>query len=84
VSVQTIDPATGQPLAIHEETSLDGLDAILERAHEAAGEWRLMAPAERAQAIRRLAGSLRGRARGAGADGNTGDGKAVGRQSCRG
>ncbi len=59
--VQTIDPSTGQQLAVHEETSLDGLDGILGQAHEAAGQWRLTAPAARAEAVRRFAESLRDR-----------------------
>jgi succinate-semialdehyde dehydrogenase/glutarate-semialdehyde dehydrogenase len=61
MSVQTIDPATGQPLAIHEETSVDGLDAILQRASDAASAWRLAPPSSRSAVLRRLASSLRER-----------------------
>jgi succinate-semialdehyde dehydrogenase / glutarate-semialdehyde dehydrogenase len=61
VSVQTIDPATGQPLATHEEASPDDVDAILARAHDAAAAWRLTPPTERAESVRQLAGSLRDR-----------------------
>ena len=61
MSLQTIDPATGQPLVTYEETSPAEVDAILARAHDAAAAWRLTAPAERADSVRRLAGSLRER-----------------------
>jgi succinate-semialdehyde dehydrogenase/glutarate-semialdehyde dehydrogenase len=61
VSVETIDPATGEPLATYEEASPDEVDAILARAHDAAAAWRLTPPTERAESVRRLAGSLRER-----------------------
>jgi succinate-semialdehyde dehydrogenase/glutarate-semialdehyde dehydrogenase len=61
VSVETIDPATGQPLATYEEASPAEVDAILAQAHNAAAAWRLTPPTERAESVRRLAGSLRGR-----------------------
>jgi succinate-semialdehyde dehydrogenase/glutarate-semialdehyde dehydrogenase len=61
VSVETIDPATGQPLASYKEASLDEVDAILAQAHKAAAAWRLTPPTERAASVRRLAGSLRER-----------------------
>jgi succinate-semialdehyde dehydrogenase/glutarate-semialdehyde dehydrogenase len=61
VSVQTIDPSTGQPLATYEEASPDAVDVLLARAHEAAAGWRLTPPTERADSVRRLAVSLRGR-----------------------
>jgi len=61
VSVQTIDPATGQPLATYDETSPDEVDMLLARAREAAAAWRLTPPTERADSVRRLADSLRGR-----------------------
>ena len=61
MSVQTSDPATGQPLAAYEEASPDEVDTILTRAHAAAAAWRLTPPTERAESVRQLAGSLRGR-----------------------
>jgi acyl-CoA reductase-like NAD-dependent aldehyde dehydrogenase len=61
VSVQTIDPATGQPLATYGETTPNEVDEILTRAHDAAAAWRLTAPDERAGSVRRLGGSLRDR-----------------------
>jgi succinate-semialdehyde dehydrogenase/glutarate-semialdehyde dehydrogenase len=61
VTVTTVDPSTGQPLATYEETPPDAVDATLQRAHDAAALWRETPPAERAQALRRVAASLRGR-----------------------
>jgi succinate-semialdehyde dehydrogenase/glutarate-semialdehyde dehydrogenase len=61
VSVQTINPASGRPLAAYEETSAKALDEILTRAHDAAASWRQTAPAERARGLRRLAAVLRER-----------------------
>ncbi|HEV3129063.1 MAG TPA: aldehyde dehydrogenase family protein, partial [Solirubrobacteraceae bacterium] len=61
MSVQTIDPATGQPLATYAEASPDEVDATLTRAHEAAAAWRLTPPTERAESVRQLAVSLRER-----------------------
>ena len=59
MTVTTIDPATGDPLATYEETGPEELDAILERAHTAAASWRLTPPAQRAKALGRLASALR-------------------------
>jgi succinate-semialdehyde dehydrogenase / glutarate-semialdehyde dehydrogenase len=59
VTFATVDPSTGTPLATYDETAPDAIDVILERAHEAAAEWRVTTPAERADGLRRLAGSLR-------------------------
>jgi succinate-semialdehyde dehydrogenase/glutarate-semialdehyde dehydrogenase len=56
-----VDPSTGLPLATYDETSPDAVDAILQRAHDAASEWRVTPPAGRAEALRRLAASLRDR-----------------------
>ncbi len=61
MSVQTIDPATGQPLASYEETSPESVDAVLGAAHRGAAAWRLTSPAERAEGLHRLAGALRDR-----------------------
>jgi succinate-semialdehyde dehydrogenase/glutarate-semialdehyde dehydrogenase len=61
VSVQTIDPATGRPLVAYEESTPDEVDEILTRAHDTATTWRLTAPDERAESVRRLGGSLRDR-----------------------
>ena len=60
MTVTTVNPATGEPLASYEETGRGELDAILERAHAAAAAWRVTAPAQRADALRRLARALRG------------------------
>ena len=59
MTVTTINPATGEPLASYEETSAEALDAILDRARAAARVWRLTPPPERGQALVRLAERLR-------------------------
>jgi succinate-semialdehyde dehydrogenase/glutarate-semialdehyde dehydrogenase len=61
VTVTTVDPSTGSPLATYDETAPDAVDAILQRAHDAASVWRLTAPADRAAGLRRLAAVLRDR-----------------------
>ncbi len=59
MSVTTIDPATGQPLATYEETTPPELDTLLERARAAARGWRRTSPAQRAEGLGRLAAALR-------------------------
>jgi succinate-semialdehyde dehydrogenase / glutarate-semialdehyde dehydrogenase len=59
VTVTTIDPATGEPLATYDETPLEEVEAILQRAHGAASERRLSSSTDRAQGLRRLAAALR-------------------------
>jgi succinate-semialdehyde dehydrogenase / glutarate-semialdehyde dehydrogenase len=61
VSFTTINPASGEPLRTHEETTADELEVTLERAHAAASKWRGTAPGERADALRRIAAALRER-----------------------
>jgi succinate-semialdehyde dehydrogenase/glutarate-semialdehyde dehydrogenase len=61
VTVTTVDPSTGAPLATYDETAPDAVDALLQRAHEAAAVWRATPSAERAGGLRRLAASLRDR-----------------------
>jgi succinate-semialdehyde dehydrogenase/glutarate-semialdehyde dehydrogenase len=61
MTVTTVDPSTGQPLATYAETSADDVDSILQRAYDMAAAWRATRPAERATALRRLAASLRER-----------------------
>jgi succinate-semialdehyde dehydrogenase / glutarate-semialdehyde dehydrogenase len=61
VSVTTIDPSTGRPLATYEETFAEDLDGALDRAHSAAKEWRNTPPIERANGLRRIAIALRER-----------------------
>ena len=56
--VTTIDPSSGQPLADYDETSREEIDAMLDRAHDAAAAWRWTAPAARAVALRRLAAAF--------------------------
>ena len=59
MSVQTIDPATGEPLAAYEETSATELDRMLDRARGAAIEWAAVPVERRAQSLRELAVALR-------------------------
>ena len=61
MTVTTVDPSTGKPLATYDETGAAGITAILERAHAAAAAWRATPPAERAAALRGLAATLRDR-----------------------
>jgi succinate-semialdehyde dehydrogenase/glutarate-semialdehyde dehydrogenase len=61
MTVTTIDPSNGTPLASYEETRAEEIDVILDRAHRAAATWRTTSPQERAAALRRLASALRDR-----------------------
>lgn len=61
MSVTTINPATGRPLATYEETTAEDLDELLDRAHSAAQLWRHTPAAERANGLRDLASALRQR-----------------------
>jgi succinate-semialdehyde dehydrogenase / glutarate-semialdehyde dehydrogenase len=61
VTVTTIDPSTGRPIATYEETTAEELDGQLDRAHAAAARWRQTSPTERANGLRRFASALRER-----------------------
>jgi succinate-semialdehyde dehydrogenase/glutarate-semialdehyde dehydrogenase len=61
VTVTTVDPSTGEPLATYDETTAEATDAILQRAHDAASAWRIAPPSSRSAVLRRLAASLRER-----------------------
>jgi succinate-semialdehyde dehydrogenase/glutarate-semialdehyde dehydrogenase len=61
MSITTIDPSTGQPLATYQETTAEELDRLLDQAHVAAHAWRDTAPTDRADGLRRLAIALRER-----------------------
>jgi succinate-semialdehyde dehydrogenase / glutarate-semialdehyde dehydrogenase len=61
VTITTIDPSTGRPLATYEETTAEELDGLLDRAHLAAQGWGQTPPTERANGLRRLAIALRER-----------------------
>jgi len=61
VTVTTIDPSTGRPLATYAETTAEELDGLLDRAHSAAQGWRHRPPTERANGLRRFATALRER-----------------------
>ena len=61
MTVTTINPTTGAMLAEYAETSEAEVDAILDRSHRLAGEWRKVAPMERGDALRTLATALRDR-----------------------
>ena len=55
MSVTTVDPSTGRPLATYQETTPEELDALLDRARATAEQWRETTPAQRAEGLRRLA-----------------------------
>jgi succinate-semialdehyde dehydrogenase/glutarate-semialdehyde dehydrogenase len=59
MTVTTINPATGEPLAEYDETTPAGVDAILDRARAAAAARRETLPLERADGLRQLARVLR-------------------------
>jgi succinate-semialdehyde dehydrogenase/glutarate-semialdehyde dehydrogenase len=59
MTVTTINPASGEPLASYEETRPGELDALLGWAHAEAAGWRLVPAAERAEALRQFASALR-------------------------
>jgi succinate-semialdehyde dehydrogenase/glutarate-semialdehyde dehydrogenase len=61
VTVTTIDPSNGKPLATYEETTAEELHSLLDRAHAAAKVWRHTPPTERADGLRRFAIALRKR-----------------------
>jgi betaine-aldehyde dehydrogenase len=50
-----LNPATAEAVTEVELTGADGADELIERAHEAFGSWRLVAPGERARLLRRFA-----------------------------
>lgn len=55
MSVTTIDPSNGRPLAAYKETTDEELDVLLDRARETARGWGQTAPARRADGLRHLA-----------------------------
>jgi succinate-semialdehyde dehydrogenase/glutarate-semialdehyde dehydrogenase len=59
MSVHTIDPATGEPIATHEETTAAELEALLDRARERATARAAVPAQERAASLRDLAAALR-------------------------
>jgi succinate-semialdehyde dehydrogenase/glutarate-semialdehyde dehydrogenase len=61
MSLQSIDPASGQLLATYRELSAAEVACIIEAAHAAFVKWRETAFAERAEALKRLAAVLRRR-----------------------
>ena len=61
MTVTTIDPSTGRPLATYEETTAEELNALLDQAHAAAKGWGHTPLTERANGLRRLATALRER-----------------------
>ncbi len=57
--VETVNPATGQPIATYETMAEDELFDIADRAHLAFGEWRRLSVEERVPYVQRLAAVLR-------------------------
>ncbi|MFE7708086.1 aldehyde dehydrogenase family protein [Streptomyces sp. NPDC057486] len=58
-TIQTIDPATGRPLAAYEAWDAARIETAVERAHAAARAWALVPASERAARAARLAHTLR-------------------------
>ncbi len=61
MTVTTIDPSTGQPLNVYEETTTEQLDTLLDGARSAYQEWSTLTPDQRAEGLARLAEELRNR-----------------------
>jgi succinate-semialdehyde dehydrogenase/glutarate-semialdehyde dehydrogenase len=59
MSVETFNPATGESLAVYEETSSAELEAILARAEAAGHAWRATPLSARAEILGKLAEQLR-------------------------
>src|SRR5713101_8161533 len=59
MSIQTVNPATGEALEAYEETSPSELEQILARAHAVFLEWRTVPFADRAHRMRKAAELLR-------------------------
>jgi len=59
MSIQTVNPATGEALEIYEETTPRELEQILARAHAVFLEWRTVPIADRAHRMRKAAELLR-------------------------
>jgi acyl-CoA reductase-like NAD-dependent aldehyde dehydrogenase len=59
MTVTTVNPANGASLATYEGTLPDTVDAIRQRAYEAAGTSRQTPPTERAAGLRRRARARR-------------------------
>ena len=58
MSLHTIDPATGEPIATHDETTAAELEALLDRARERATAPAAVPAQERAASLRDLAAAL--------------------------
>src|SRR5712664_396041 len=61
MSIQTVNPATGEALETYEETSPRELEQVLARAHATFVEWRTVPFAQRAHRMRKAAEILRTR-----------------------
>jgi succinate-semialdehyde dehydrogenase/glutarate-semialdehyde dehydrogenase len=61
MSMQVINPATGETVREYEETTPEAVDAIIESTHETFLEWRRTGFDQRALLMRRAAGILRER-----------------------
>lgn len=63
MSIQAINPATGEVVATHDEMSADAVSGIIDAVHAAAVEWRVASYADRAVPMRKAASLLRRNAR---------------------
>ncbi len=62
MTMSSVNPATGSPVAEYEEMSAEDAARAVDRAHEAFGIWRRASFEERGAPMRRAAGELRARA----------------------
>jgi succinate-semialdehyde dehydrogenase / glutarate-semialdehyde dehydrogenase len=63
MSIQAVNPTTGEVIATHDEMSAGVVNGIIEKAHAAALEWRRASYADRAVPMRKAAAILRKDAR---------------------
>lgn len=63
MTLRSIDPATGRKIATHRVFSAADTSAIIDAAHTAWQDWRVMEPAARARCLREVAARLGARAR---------------------
>jgi len=62
MTIESVDPATGEVVGRYEEWTAEQVEAALERAHDAYVAWRAVPFGERAARLRAAAGILRDRA----------------------
>lgn len=61
-TIQTVNPATGQPITSYEAWDAERIETAVQRAHAASRAWALIPVSERAQRVARLGQTLRAHA----------------------